>query len=331
MKLPPILKKVIKILALALGAGADGIMLYACFTSQAVDPLAKVAFGAIGIAIVALIPMAYEDKARKFWLALVTVAVFFDTSYLLATTKLKESNVTIETDTELARLTTDKTAASNALAQANKDYSDGLHDPTVTAKTMEALERRVNKAIADEAAKEQKRLDRFNAVESGLVVSEQITADKIFSAIPDAFFSENKRIIQAIMYFMIACILQGMIVFALYEYAPKEKNIVIRLLEKLINRQPVSRRGRPAGSKNKTEVELEDIEKFISTNWMGLRTNKSNKILSQASFMEFYSSRGGFPLGKYKIIKQMAIDREVITPGDEIIIADEDDALEAML
>jgi hypothetical protein len=331
VRLPPLLKRIIKILALALGAGADGIMLYACFTSQAVDPLARVAFGAIGIAIVALIPMAYEDKARKFWLALVTVAVFFDTSYLLATTELKETNVTIENDAELAGLTADKKAASDGLALANKDYSDGLHDPTITAKTMESLERRVNKAIEDEATKEQKRLDRFNAVESGLVISEQITADKIFKAIPDAIFSENKRYLQLFMYFMIACILQGMIVFALYEYEPKEKNIIIKLLEKFINRKTVSKKGRPVGSKNNTEIELEDIEKFISANWIGLKTNKTSKILSQSSFMEFYSTRGGFPLGKYKIIKQTAIDREVITPGDEIIIADEDDALEAML
>lgn len=339
MKLPEWSEKIIKAFALLIGAIADGIMLFICFTSQAVDISGKIAFGAIGITIILLIPIVFNARWFKLWLALVTVAVFFDTSFLLAQSDPDRINAvaTVDTDQELKRLT--KKAEDDAAALQKKQDE---YDRATKGDTLRELNNQILLARDDANKSELARSERFKKVESGEITLNPITSSDIFDAIPKSL--RSGRELYFYMFGLIAVIIQGMIIFALSERIKKQSWLrlifsrYIEILQKRIEDKiefkqdiPKPGRGRPAGSKNKTEVELEDIEKFISTNWMGLRTNKSNKILSQASFMEFYSSRGGFPLGKYKIIKQMAIDREVITPGDEIIIADEDDALEAML
>jgi hypothetical protein len=159
--------------------------------------------------------------------------------------------------------------------------------------------------------------DRLKSEWSGS--SDKIKALSVFNRLPLIMTAPSAALIIALIFFSIGFGTLETVIFVMAGKIGKEGMI-----------QP-TKKGRPAGSKNKREIEIEDFEKFISANWIGLRTSNNSKILSQASFMEFYDSRGGFPVWKYKYIKQLAIDREIITPGDEIIIKNEDEALEAML
>lgn len=232
MKIHPALKPWVKFLALGVGVIADGIMLFACFISQAHDDLSRVAFGAIAIMIVLLIPITYEEKAFKLWLCLVGVAVFFDTSYLLVTTSAKDAEVTTQTDAELSRLTNLANDAEMAVQEAQAKYNDALKDPSITRPTMIDLDRQLTQAREDSARKEAARRARYDLVESGKVMSQQVTAADIFDAIPQAL--QTGKILQSIIYSLIAVIIQGMIVFSLSE--PTQKRTIMETVKGLMDR-----------------------------------------------------------------------------------------------
>lgn len=249
MKIPPKIKPWIKIASLIIGVIADGIMLFACFTSQAPDPLGKVAFGTIGIMIILLIPITYEEKAFKLWLCLVIVAVFFDTSYLLATTKPIEPDkiITVDNDKELAEIIKNIDKANNSLDLAQANYTKALSDPTITRPTMENLNQQITDARNDLKAKENDKKSRIAFIESGMVYR-QITAQDIFNAIPESI---GTRPFQFSMYLLIAVILQGFIVFSLSEET-KNKSLFAQLMDKILGRkEPVKQPTEPRKSKSK--------------------------------------------------------------------------------
>jgi hypothetical protein len=143
--------------------------------------------------------------------------------------------------------------------------------------------------------------------------NDKIKALSVFNRLPLILSQPSAALIIALLFFSIA--------FATLE-------TVIYIMAGKIGAEfvPEQRVGRPRGSRNRKEAEPvahESVKKFVDANWIGLRTNKTRKILSQQSFMEFYSTRGGFQVDEYKRIKQLAIDREVITPGDEILVESE--------
>jgi len=251
MKIPPKIKPWIKITSLIIGVIADGIMLFACFTSQAPDLLGKIAFGTIGIMIILLIPITYEEKAFKLWLCLVIVAVFFDTSYLLATTKPIDADkiITVDNDKEIAAIDIKIATANASLSKAQDNYSKALSDPTITRPTMENLNQQIIDSRADVKSRESDRKSRVIFIESGLA-ARQLTADDIFKAIPDSIGS---RPFQFSMYLLIAVILQGFIVFSLSE-ENKKKSLFTQLMDKILGRKEpvkITAERKPAKPKRK--------------------------------------------------------------------------------
>jgi Ca2+/Na+ antiporter len=339
MKLPNWAEKIVKGAAILIGVIADGIMLFACFTSQTHDIMGKIAFGTLGIMIILLIPIVYNERAFKLWLCLVTVAVFFDTSFLLAQTDTTRAQITAtaENDSELARLTTKANDASSTLKKKQDEY-----DKSQNGATLRELDRQITAAREDYKTAEDKRQSRFNDVESGKIIMNPLNSSDIFEAIPKAL--KSGRELQAFMYSLIAIIIQGMIVFALTEKI-KQKSWLRAMIGRLIElaqknieskfdiktAEKIPETEAPKIIKKWVSTSLDTVEKFVKTNWIGYKSNKSKKILSQQSFIEFYSTRGGFSIDDYKKLKQLAIDRSVITPGDEIIIYDESEAIKELM
>jgi antitoxin component HigA of HigAB toxin-antitoxin module len=338
MLLPEWANKFVKGAAILIGVVADGIMLFACFTSQTSDLMGKVAFGTLGIMIILLIPILYNERAYKLWLCAVTVAIFFDTSFLLAQTDTERAQIvaTVENDQELKRLTIKADSAAAALQKKQDEY-----DKSQNGATLRELNNQINQAREDSKISDKARQDRFNAIESGAVVLNPLTSQDIFDAIPKAL--RSGRQLQAFMYGLIAIIIQGMIVFALSEKIKRRnwfRDILGRILESVQDKieQKLDPKLPPVKSdeiqqigpkvvKKWSTTPRDIVEKFVKTNWIGFKSNKSKKILSQQSFIEFYSTRGGFSIDDYKRLKQLSIDRGVISPGDEIIIFDENKAI----
>lgn len=257
MKFPPKIKHGVKLIALIIGMIADGIMLFVCFTAQAVDLPSRIAFAAIGITIIFLIPVTYEDKARKLWLCLVIVAVFYDTSYLLAITDAKKTVATIDNDQELGRLTAEKNQADNTEKSFRDAYIKALSDPTVTAKTQADISAQLNDAKKASELAESKRSDRYKEVSSGSVMSSVITAEVIFLAIPKGI--ADGHIAQVIMNSLIAIIIQGMIVFSLSDGQLNRQGIK-QFWQSLKTTKP--KRGRPFGAVTKNRKPKQPVIKL---------------------------------------------------------------------
>jgi len=181
MLLPDWANKFVKGAAIFIGVVADGIMLFACFTSQTSDLMGKIAFGTLGIMIILLIPICYNERAFKLWICLVTVAVFFDTSFLLAQTDTDRAMIvaTVENDAELKRLTKKADDAAIALQKKQDEY-----DRANNGATLRELDNQITQSREDSKAADKARQDRFNAVESGAVVLNPLTSADIFDAIP---------------------------------------------------------------------------------------------------------------------------------------------------
>lgn len=322
MLLPDKANKAIKIAAVIIGVAADGIMLFICFTSQALDLQSKVAFGALGIMIILLIPITYNERAYKLWFSLVICAIFFDTSFLLAKTDPDNASevATVDNDKELARLDAIAKEKSDALKKKQDEYAQANNGAT-----LRELNNQIENARIDATKAEDERKARYKLVESGGVIVNPITSSQIFQSFPKAM--QRGRQLQAFMYGLISIIIQGMIVFALSEKSSKKSWIrmiagkYIEYLQKKIE----AKIGITIEPDNKLNHEL--VSKFVNANWTGFRANKGKNILSQKSFMEFFSTRGGFSVDEYKKIKQRAIDKGIISPGDEIQETDENKAI----
>jgi hypothetical protein len=326
-----IINKIIRKVALGVGVIADGIMIFICFIMQPNEPIAQVAFAALGITIVLLIPITKNEGAFKLWLCLVFIAIFFDTSYLLASTKTSGAIVeTVETDQYLKQLSESYEQSLIDFNSQQLSYSQALKDPSITTKTMALVDKNFNDAKLSKNEKEKKKTDRYELVKSGKVISIRITADIIFNAIPDAIWGHEQRRVQAFIYGLMAIVIQGMIVFALNR--KKKVSRIKFIIDALTNRlyENIENKLKIKSVIDRPFIDISLIENFVTANWIGLRSNNTKKILSPQSFIEFYSTRGGFNVDDYKKIKQRAIDRQVITPGDEIILSNESDAIEAL-
>lgn len=234
MHVPPKLKPGVKLAALLIGMLVDGVMLFICFTTQALDDPSRVAFGALGIMLILLIPIAYEERALKLWLAMVALATYFDTSYLLLSTDAtKRVVLTVATDADYKGLADEAERAKNAFTTAQNNYSTGLADKNITRATMQDLNAQLTSATDYARKTEADRKSRFEALNAGNIKKLEITPDDLFLAIPNAV--TRGRIMQLLAYGLIAVVIQAMIVFALREGTVKRS----RLRDLILGKQQV--------------------------------------------------------------------------------------------
>jgi hypothetical protein len=264
------------------------------------DPISRIGFVGVGIAIVVLCLPSWLRGKYILWLSFAAVSVFLNLSFTLESIDLQSNAVTVETDTQIARL--DKRIAS--LDAQLTDY-DAEYRVAKQRATMDDIERNRGIVRAELNKAEEQRETRIRQIESG-EVSLQIAGNDIFMAIPRAV--EDLRIIQLIVFTLIFSAMQ----YAIVVFATDEKPAPA----------PASKPKAKPKSKTPDYVSL-----WVSACWVGIENGRKD-IISRSSFEEFYRTRGGFPGDKYDAIKQAALDAMVIDPAGEILVKDKREAVQ---
>jgi hypothetical protein len=244
--------------------------------------------GALSLVVVLFGVRAWIKGNKVLWAMFAFVAFFFDLSFVLVSTDVQSQ--TTGPDTELVRLTTKQDEADKDLRDLRRQF-----DEAQKQETMDKLQEQI--LISESKANIAKR-DRDERMQATEHAKPPITADALFSAIPDAI--KPKRWIPLVVFGILFSGLQLTIISAATD-------------------APTVRRRRD------DPVEInDDVENWVWSNWAG----KSGHIISFESFKKFWNTgdRGGFSEDAYKKIKQAAIDSGVISPGDEIIITDQVEA-----
>jgi|GEM_PF-6921971 len=243
--------------------------------------------GALSLVVVLFGVRAWIKGNKVLWAMFAFIAFFFDLSFVLVSTDVQSKST--GPDTELVRLTTKQDEADADVRDLQRQY-----DEAGKRETMDQIYEQLKAAREVAAGAKKDRGERLRMAEQA---HPPITADALFSAIPDAV--KPKRWIPLTVFAILFAGLQLTIVSAATD-APTAR---------------IRRRDTPA------EVN-EDVENWVWSNWAG----KNGRIISFESFRKFWDSKGGFDEDMYKKIKQAAIDSGVVSPGDEILIEDQAEA-----
>ena len=80
------------------------------------------------------------------------------------------------------------------------------------------------------------------------------------------------------------------------------------------------------------KIDKNAIQKWVTINWIGRRTGKSNKILSKESYKKFITDRGEeFNELEYDKIRDIALNRDIIQNDGSITIESEKNAINLIL
>jgi len=138
------------------------------------DPIMKVGMVCVSFIVVLFSVRAWIKRDKLLWLTFAFVASFMDISFVLLATDVQTQNHSV--DTELIRLTD----------QVSKDssYLESLQN--LQLKNGQGYATQINDARLALAKSEQLKSAHFGANPNGEI---QMTASKVFTAIPDAAFS----------------------------------------------------------------------------------------------------------------------------------------------
>lgn len=281
--------------------GVDLVLNVVTMWIIAPDPISRVGFVGVGIAIVVLCLPSWLRGKKLLWLSFAAVSVFLNLSFTLESIDLQSNAVTVETDTQIARIDQRIASLDAQLVKYDEEYRVARQRAT-----MDDIERNRGIVRSELSKVEAQREARIRQIESG-EISLQIAGNDIFSAIPRAI--EDFRIIQLIVFTLI---------FSAMQYAI----VVFATDEKPSNAPPPARQPRP----RKAKAQDDHVAKWVSACWVGIENGRKD-IISRSSFEEFYRTRGGFPAERYDAIKQAAQDASVIDPAGEILIKDKREAV----
>lgn len=281
--------------------GVDLVLNVVTMWIIAPDPISRVGFVGVGIAIVVLCLPSWLRGKKLLWLSFAAVSVFLNLSFTLESIDLQSNAVTVQTDTQIARLDQRIDSLDAQLVKYDEEYSKARQRAT-----MDDIERNRGIVRTELAKAESQRDIRIKQIESG-EVSLQIAGNDIFSAIPRAV--ADFRVIQLIVFTLIFSAMQ----YAIVVFATDEKSA---------QTTPPARPTRP----RKTKPAVDHVSRWVSACWVGIENGRKD-IISRSSFEEFYRTRGGFPAERYDAIKQAAQDANVIDPAGEILIKDKREAV----
>jgi len=142
--------------------------------------LERVGFVAIGIVIVALGVPSYFRGFKGLWLTFAILSAFLNTSFTLESTRIQSLTTSIETDTELIRLTTKQDEAEESLRNLRQQYQQAGK-----RETMDQLATDIAKQVTAVDDAKLARNDRFRLVEFGGDHPPMLGKD-VFTAIPTA-------------------------------------------------------------------------------------------------------------------------------------------------
>lgn len=304
MKLPKKLNNIIDFLGIIIPLVVDLVMNIVSFSILAPDILSRIAFVALAIMIVIFVPRSWAKRQYISYIIFVSVVVFADWSFTLATTT---ETVTVQeaviNDSELTRLRGNIEKTELKIEDLHKQYYEANKRDTLAE---------LNKQIEFEQSRLNKLEDEYNA---RLKNTEQkaertsLSSDDIFMAIPNAI--KHKKIIPLIVWFLVFLGTQLVVATSI-----DNKN------EPTPAPTPAPKKLLPA---NITE---EDIKKWVHISYYQVTNQGNNLILNLENYVKLDNN---FDEKKYNIIYKLAMQSGVIDRYGHALIIDEGEAVNRII
>ena len=304
MKLPKKLNNIIDFLGIIIPLVVDLVMNIVSFSILAPDILSRIAFVALAIMIVIFVPRSWAKRQYISYIIFVSVVVFADWSFTLATTT---ETVTVQeaviNDSELTRLRGNIEKTELKIEDLHKQYYEANKRDTLAE---------LNKQIEFEQSRLNKLEDEYNA---RLKNTEQkaertsLSSDDIFMAIPNAI--KHKKIIPLIVWFLVFLGTQLVVATSI-----DNKN------ESVPAPAPKPKKLLPA---NITE---EDIKKWVHISYYQVTNQGNNLILNLENYVKLDNN---FDEKKYNIIYKLAMQSGVIDRYGHALIIDEGEAVNRII
>lgn len=304
MKLPKKLNNIIDFLGIIIPLVVDLVMNIVSFSILAPDILSRIAFVALAIMIVIFVPRSWAKRQYISYIIFVSVVVFADWSFTLATTT---ETVTVQeaviNDSELTRLRGNIEKTELKIEDLHKQYYEANKRDTLAE---------LNKQIEFEQSRLNKLEDEYNA---RLKNTEQkaertsLSSDDIFMAIPNAI--KHKKIIPLIVWFLVFLGTQLVVATSI-----DNKN------ESTPAPTPAPKKLLPA---NITE---EDIKKWVHISYYQVTNQGNNLILNLENYVKLDNN---FDEKKYNIIYKLAMQSGVIDRYGHALIIDEGEAVNRII
>ena len=304
MKLPKKLNNIIDFLGIIIPLIVDLVMNIVSFSILAPDILSRIAFVALAIMIVIFVPRSWAKRQYISYIIFVSVVVFADWSFTLATTT---ETVTVQeaviNDSELTRLRGNIEKTELKIEDLHKQYYEANKRDTLAE---------LNKQIEFEQSRLNKLEDEYNA---RLKNTEQkaertsLSSDDIFMAIPNAI--KHKKIIPLIVWFLVFLGTQ-LVVATSIDNKNESTPAPIPAPKKLL----------PA---NITE---EDIKKWVHISYYQVTNQGNNLILNLENYVKLDNN---FDEKKYNIIYKLAMQSGVIDRYGHALIIDEGEAVNRII
>ena len=308
MRLPKKLNNIIDFLGIIIPLIVDLVMNIVSFSILAPDFLSRIAFIALAIMIVVFVPRAWSKRQFISYAIFVSVVVFADWSFTLATTGEKiNTTAAITQDAELERLRGNIDKTELKIEDLHKQY-------------YEANKRDTLAELNAQIQFEQNRLQKLEAdYEARLKHTEQnatkntLTAEDIFNAIPNAI--KERRIIPLVVWFLVFLGVQLVVA----------TSIDIKEEHKSAQSEPVEVQLKQTLPNN---ITLEDVKQWVHGSYYHITNQGSNLILSMENFFRLLPN---FSMNKYPVIRNIAEQNGVIDKFGHALIIDENEAVKKII
>lgn len=308
MRLPKRLNNIIDFLGIIIPLVVDLVMNIVSFSILAPDFLSRIAFVALAVMIVVFVPRSWSKRQFISYAIFVSVVVFADWSFTLATTGEKINTTAVVTqDIELERLRGNIDKTELKIEDLHKQY-------------YEANKRETLQELNAQIQFEQNRLQKLEAdYEARLKHTEQnatkntLIAEDIFNAIPNAI--KERRIIPLIVWFMVFLGVQLVVA----------TSIDIKEEHKSAQSEPVEVQLKQTLPNN---ITLEDVKSWVHGSYYHITNQGSNLILSMENFFRLLPN---FSMNKYPVIRNIAEQNGVIDKFGHALIIDETEAVKKIV
>lgn len=313
MRLPKRLNNIIDFLGIIIPLIVDLVLNIVSFSILAPDVLSRIAFIALAVMIVIFVPRSWSKRQFLSYAIFVSVVVFADWSFTLATTGEKINTATaIVQDTELTRIRDNIDKTELKIEDLHKQYYEAVKRETMQELNAQIQfeQNRLQKLEADYDA-------RLNKTEQA-AAKNNLTAEDIFGAIPRAW--SERRYIPLVVWLLV--FLGTQLVVATSIDIHEDKNNKQPEADKVENNQPVTLEPLLPG------LTEEDIRQWVHGSYYHITNEGSNLILSMENFMQLLPN---YSIKKYQAIYKIALQNGVIDRFNHALIIDEDIAVKKII
>lgn len=297
MKIPRKLNNIIDFLGIIVPLIVDLVLNIVSFSILAPDLLSRIAFIALAVMIVVFVPRSWSKRQFLSYAIFVSVVVFADWSFTLATTgEHNDAAAVVQQDAELERILTNIDKTELKIEDLHKQYYEAVKRETMQELNaqIEFEQNRLQKLEADYETRLNKTEQKAN--------KNQLTAEDIFGAIPEAW--RERRYIPLIVWLLVFLGTQLVVATSIDIHEEEETEA-----------KPVVT--------NPDGVTAEDIRQWVHVSYYHVTNQGSNLILNKENFFRLFPS---FDEDKYGKIRKRAEQSGVIDKFGHALIIDEEAA-----